>query len=187
VVPSWQIPLRLGQRTALVEGDIVWVPGPSPWPWVALVLVAFALVLVAGWRGQFGLLALLVGVAVAADVIHTIGAFAASTAPVLAKTYAAIISVGGWAAAVVALWQLRRSRLQAGRILLLLGGTFLAFAGALPDVRALVSFQLSSALDPALSRAAIALTLDVGLGMIGVSLLNPATTRPTARPRREAG
>jgi hypothetical protein len=183
VVPDWHIPLRLGRRTALIEGDIVWVPGPAPWPWALLAVVAVAAVVTAGWRGQLGLLAALVGVAVAADIVHTAGAFAVSTAPVLAKAYAAIISAGGWAAAIVALWQLRRGRLQAGRILLLLAGTFLAFAGALPDVGALASSQLSSSLDPALSRAAIALTLGVGLGMIATSLLNQRTARPTTQPR----
>jgi hypothetical protein len=187
VVPNWQIPLRLGQRTALVEGDIVWVPGPSPWPWALLALVAFAVTLAVGWRNRLGLLAVLVVVAVAADLAHTIGVFAASTAPVLAKSYAAIISLGGWAAAVVAVWQLRRGRRQAGRILLLLGGTFLAFAGALPDVGALASSQLSSALDPALSRATIVLTLGVGLGMIAASLLDQWTARPTRRPQQTAG
>jgi len=50
VVPTWQIPLRLGQQTALIEGDIVWVPGPSPWPWVLLALACFAVALAAGWR-----------------------------------------------------------------------------------------------------------------------------------------
>jgi hypothetical protein len=187
VVPSWQIPLRLGQRTALVEGDIVWVPGPAPWPWVLLAVVAFAAVLAAGWRDRLGLLAVLVVVAVAADLAHTVGVFAASTAPVLAKAYATIISVGGWVAALVALWQLRRGRLQSGRILLLLGGTFLAFAGALPDVRALVSSQLPSALDAALTRATIAFTLGVGLGMIAVSLRQPTSTRrPATRPQETA-
>jgi hypothetical protein len=63
------------------------VPGPSPWPWVLLALVAFAVVAAAGWRRWYGLLALLVVVAVAADAIHTAGAFAASTAPVVAKVY----------------------------------------------------------------------------------------------------
>jgi hypothetical protein len=187
VVRNWQIPLRLGQRTALIQGDIVWVPGPSPWPWVLLALVAFAVVLVAGWRRRYGLLALLVVVAVAADLVHTTGAFAASTAPVVAKAYAAIISVGGWVAAVVAVWQLRRGRLEAGRILLLLAGTFLAFAGALPDVAALASSQLPSTLDPSLSRAAIALTLGLGLGLIAASVLSQRTARPTTRPRGKAG
>jgi hypothetical protein len=187
VVPNWQIPLRLGQRTALIEGDIVWVPGPSPWPWVLLALAAFGVVLAAGWRRRYGLLALLVVVAVAADLVHTAGAFAASTAPVLAKAYAAIISVSGWVAAVIAVWQLRRGRLQAGRILLLLAGTFLAFAGALPDVAVLASSQLPSTLDPSLSRAAIALTLGLGLGLLAASLLIPDTTRPTTKPRPRPG
>ena len=186
VVPNWQIPLRLGQRTALIQGDIVWVPGRSPWPWVLLALVAFGVVLAAGWRRQLGLLALLVGVAVAADLVHTVGEFAASTAPVVAKVYAAMISVSGWVAAVVAVWQLRRGRLQAGRILLLLAGTFLAFAGALPDVGALASSQLASTLDPALSRAAIALTLGLGLGMVAASLLDQRAARPTTQPGGKA-
>ena len=50
VVPNWQIPLRVGQRTALIQGDIVWVPGPSPWPWRLLAAAAFALMVLAGWR-----------------------------------------------------------------------------------------------------------------------------------------
>jgi hypothetical protein len=186
VVPTWQIPLRLGQRTALIEGDIVWVPGRSPWPWVLLALVAFGVVLAAGWRRQLGLLTLLVGVAVAADLVHTVGEFAASTAPVVAKVYAAMISVSGWVAAVVAVWQLRRGRRQAGRILLLLAGTFLAFAGALPDVAALASSQLASTLDPALSRATISLTLGLGLGLVAASLLDQRTARPTTQPGGKA-
>jgi hypothetical protein len=186
VVANWQIPLRLGQRTALIQGDIVWVPGPSPWPWVLLALIAFVVVAAAGWRRWYGLLALLVGVAVAADLIHTAGAFAASTAPVVAKVYGAIISATGWVAAIAAVWQLRRGRWQAGRILLLLAGTFLAFAGALPDVGALARSQLASPLDPTLTRAAIALTLGVGLGLLAASLLIPDSTRPT-QPRPSPG
>jgi hypothetical protein len=127
---------------------------------------------------------LLVGVAVAFDLVHTVGEFAASTAPVVAKVYAAMISVSGWVAAVVAAWQLRRGRLQAGRILLLLAGTFLVFAGALPDVTALASSQLASTLDPALSRATIALTLGLGLGMVAASLLDQRAAR---QPLNRAG
>jgi hypothetical protein len=51
-------------------------------------------------------------------------------------------------AAILAVWQLRRGRWQAGRILLLLAAMFLAFAGALPDVGALARSQLASTLDP---------------------------------------
>jgi hypothetical protein len=187
VVTNWQIPLRLGQRTALIEGDIVWMPGASPWPWVLLALVALVVVAAAGWRRWYGLLALLVMVAVAADLVHTAGAFAASTAPVVAKVYGFFISAAGWVAAIVAVWQLRRGRRQAGQLLLLLAGTFLAFAGALPDVGALARSQLASPLDPTLTRAAIALTLGVGLGLLAASLLIPDTTRPPTQPRPRPG
>ena len=187
MVANWQIPLRLGQRTALIQGDIVWVPGPSPWPWVLLALVAFVGVAAAGWRRWYGLLALLVVVAVAADLVHTAGAFAASTAPVVAKVYGFFISATGWVAAVVAVWQLRRGRRQAGQLLLLLAGMFLAFAGALPDVGALARSQLASTLDPTLTRATIALTLGLGLGMLAASLLSPRTTRPTTQPQEMGG
>src|SRR4029453_15793782 len=57
VVSNWQIPLRLGQRTALIEGDIIWVPGPSPWPWALLALVAFVWVAAAAEGAWLGLLA----------------------------------------------------------------------------------------------------------------------------------
>jgi hypothetical protein len=187
VVANWQIPLRLGQRTALIQGDIIWVPGPSPWPWGLLALVTFVVVAAAGWRRWFGLLALLVVVAVAADLIHTVGAFAASTAPVVAKVYGSFISAAGWVAAIAAVWQLRRGRLEAGRILLLLAGMFLAFAGALPDVGALARSQLASTLDSTLTRAAIALTLGVGLGLLAASLLIPDSTRPPTQPRPSPG
>jgi hypothetical protein len=187
MVANWQIPLRLGQRTALIQGDIVWVPGPSPWPWVLLALVAFVVVAAAGWRRWYVLLALLVVVAVAADLVHTAGAFAASTAPVVAKVYGFFISAAGWVAAIAAVWQLRHGRREAGQLLLLLAGMFLAFAGALPDVGALARSQLASTLDPTLTRATIALTLGLGLGMLAASLLIPNTTRPATRPHPRPG
>jgi len=51
VVPNWQIPLRLGERTLLLEGDVTWVPGPSPWPWALAAVAVFAAALAAG-RGS---------------------------------------------------------------------------------------------------------------------------------------
>jgi hypothetical protein len=101
----------------------------------------------------------------------------------VAKVYGFFISAVGWVAAVAAVWQLRRGRQQAGQLLLLLAGMFLAFAGALPDVGALARSQLASTLDPTLTRATIALTLGLGLGLLAASLLSPRTTRPTTQPQ----
>jgi hypothetical protein len=183
VMPSWHIPLRVGDRTALIQGDIVWVPGPSPWPWALLALAAFAALASAGWRRRLLPLVLLSLLAVAADVTHTVGAFAASTASVLTSLYAASTSVAGWVVAGVAVHRLLRGRLESGWVLLLLAGVFLAVAGALPDVGALGSSQVSSALDPDLTRAAIALTLGLGAGMVVTGLLGlRAADRSRSRP-----
>lgn len=89
-----------------------------------------------------------------------------SPAPLPTKLSASLISVVAWAAALAALWQLRRRRLRAGRILLLVAGTLLAFASAVSDARTLASSQLVTTLDPALTRTGIALTLSLGLGMV---------------------
>jgi hypothetical protein len=99
VTPNWQIPLRLGERTLLLEGDVTWVPGPSPWPW-ALV-----------------------------------------------------------AAAVLAL-----------------------LGGVLPDLTALARSQLPTAVGPAVTRAAIAVTLGLGAAMVVAGLLGFRSERLLAPP-----
>jgi hypothetical protein len=106
VTPNWQIPLRLGERTLLLEGDVTWVPGPSPWPW-ALVAAA---------------------------------------------------------------------------VLALLGGVLLTLAGALPDLTALARSQLPTAVGPAVTRAAIAVTLGLGAAMVVAGLLGFRSERLLAPP-----
>lgn len=115
------------------------MPGPSPRLWRLLAAAAFALMVLVGWRSWYSLLAVLVVIAVTADAFHTIGALMGSPAPLPTKLSASLISVVAWAAALAALWQLRRRRLQAGRILLLVAGTLFAFASAVSDARTLAS------------------------------------------------
>ena len=54
VVPDWEVPLRQGDRTMVVRGDITWVPGPAPWPWLlaAVGLFAAALAAAGGYSGR---------------------------------------------------------------------------------------------------------------------------------------
>ena len=91
IVPDWQVPLRQGDRTMVVRGDIAWVPGPSPWPWVltAVGLFAAALAAAGGYRRP-KVLAVVALVAVAADMIHTAGALLASTAPLATELYGTV-------------------------------------------------------------------------------------------------
>jgi hypothetical protein len=167
VVPDWQVPLRQGDQTMVVRGDIAWVPGPSPWPWVltAVALFAAALAAAGGYRRP-KVLALVALVAVAADMVHTAGALLASTAPLAAELYGTVTSAAGWVVAGLAAWRLLRGRADSGLLYLLLGGVFLTLAGALPDLSALARSQLASGFGPVATRAAITVTLGLGAAMV---------------------
>jgi hypothetical protein len=171
IVPDWQVPLRQGDRTMVVRGDITWVPGPSPWPWVltAVGLFAAALAAAGGYRRP-KVLAAVALVAVAADMIHTAGALLASTAPLATELYGVVTSAAGWAMAGLAAWRLLRGRADTGLLYLLLGGVFLTLAGALPDLSALGRSQLASSFGPVVTRAAITFTLGLGAAMVVAGL-----------------
>ena len=171
VVTDWQIPLRQGNRTMVVRGDITWVPGPTPWPWVlaAVGLFGAALAAAGGYRRP-KVLAVVALVAVAADMIHTAGALLASTAPLAAQLYGTATAAAGWIVSGLAAYRLLHGRADTGLIYLLLGGVFLTLAGALPDLSALARSQLPSAFGPVVTRAAITFTLGLGAAMIAAGL-----------------
>jgi hypothetical protein len=167
IVPDWQIPVRQGDLTMVIRGDITWVPGPSPWPWLlaAVALFAAALAAAGGYRRP-KVLAVVALVAVAADMVHTAGALLASTAPLATELYGTVTSAAGWVVAGMAAWRLFRGRAASGLLYLLLGGVFLTLAGALPDLSALSSSQLASGFGPVVTRAAITFTLGLGAAMV---------------------
>jgi hypothetical protein len=185
VVPDWQVPLRQGDRTMVASGDVTWVPGPSPWPWLlaALGLAAAALAAAHGTRRP-RVLAAVALLAVAADVVHTVGASLVSTAPPAAELYGTATSVAGWAVAGLAAYRLLRGRADSGLVYLLLGGVFLTLAGALPDLSALARSQVPSGFGPVVTRAAITLTLGLGTAMIAAGLAGFRT--PSRRSDRTA-
>ena len=186
VQPNWQVPVQIGDRTAIVSGNIVWVPGPSPWPWAAVaVLLVGAVLLASGSRWQAQVLAAVAAIAVAADVTHTVAAWLGSTGPVLTQLYSNASSFAGWVVAGIAIYRLVKGRVEAARPYLLLAAIFLALAGAAPDVPSLARSQLPSGLDPTLTRIAIATTLGLGIGMAVAALLGrqlriPALAGPPA-------
>jgi hypothetical protein len=171
IVPDWRIPVRQGDLTMVIRGDITWVPGPSPWPWLlaAVALFAAALAAAGGYRRP-QVLAVVALVAVAADMVHTAGALLASTAPLATELYGTVTSAAGWAVAGMAAWRLFRGRADSGLLYLLLGGVFLTLAGALPDLSALSRSQLASGFGPVVTRAAITFTLGLGAAMVVAGL-----------------
>ncbi|HZC99914.1 MAG TPA: hypothetical protein VFA46_06895 [Actinomycetes bacterium] len=172
VQPGWQVPIKIGDRTVIVSGNIVWVPGPSPWPWVAVGLLLVGAVLLAGgsrWQAQ--VLSGVAGLAVAADAVHTAGSWLGSSAPIATQLYSNASSFAGWVLAGIAIHRLLSGRVEASRPYLLLAAIFLVLAGAAPDLPSLTRSQLPSGLDPTLTRAAIVTTLGLGTGMAIAALL----------------
>lgn len=190
VVPRWQIPLRQGEQTILISGTITWVPGPSPLPWALLAVLLGAGLLLAvrtpRWR-----VALMVatGLAVVADVLHTVGSWLASTASATIKTYGMSVSIAAWVVGGLAIARLVARRDLAARTYLLLASVFLLLAGGALDMPVLADSQLPSALSPLLTRLSVTFVLGLGTALVVVALRGlpserrRAKRRPPARPR----
>jgi hypothetical protein len=179
VVPNWQVPLRLGGRTVLLEGDVAWVPGPSPWPWALAALAVFAAAMAAArGRHRARVLAAVALLAVAADLVHTVGSLLGSSAPLAAELNGTATTAAGWAVAGLAAYRLLRGRAESAQVFLLLGGVLLTLAGALPDLAAFGRSQLPTAVGPLLARVSIAATLGLGAAMVVAGLLGFRSTAP---------
>jgi hypothetical protein len=110
VTPNWQIPMRLGERTLLLEGDVTWVPGPAAWPWVlaavAVLAVALAAYRLLRGRAESAAIFLLLGgvLLTLAGALPDLGVLGRSQIPTAvgpAATRAAIAATLGLGAAMV--------------------------------------------------------------------------------------
>jgi len=175
VIPRWQVPLHVGGQTAVVTGEVVWVPASSPWPWLAVAsALAVAVAAAARRRRWRGVLAAALLIAVASDLVHTVGAQLASVAPIVARVYATMLAAAGWALGVVVAYRLlRRRSSELDLYLLLTAGLFFAFAGGLADVTVLGRSQVSTALPVGVARGTVAVSLGLGGGIFVVALRRP--------------
>lgn len=190
VIPNWVVPLRMGDITIEVTGDLVWVPGPSPLPWLALALVLLAattaLALTPAWGPALaGVVALLVAI----DVAHALGigfatpgSIGAQVGEALAGSY---LSVLGWAGGVVAVVLLARRRSD-GLYVGAFAGVLIALNGGVADLADLTRSQLVFAGPPNLARAAVAASLGLGVGLVAAAVLRSRSSRrqlPGLAPR----
>ena len=184
VVPRWQIPLRQGTQTILISGTITWVPGPSPLPWALLAVVLGAALLLAVRTPRWRLaLMVAIGLAVAADVLHTAGSWLASTASTLTKTYGMSVSIAAWVVGALAIARLAARRDLAARTYLLLAAVFLLLAGGALDLPVLADSQLPSALGPLVTRLSVTVVVGLGTALVVVALRGlPSERRKARRP-----
>ena len=182
VVPAWQVDLLAGDRPVRVTGDLRWMPGPSPWPWVA-VAIGCVLVVLAAFRHRRWprLLAGLTGLLILIDVVHTAGIWAGTSASVASKASASYLSLAGWVFGVVAIRRLLGDHPLRASIYLLIAAVLMADVGGIGDLPSLYRSQLAVALPDPLTRALVAATLGLGIGLAVVALLQ-ARQLPRRRP-----
>ncbi|MGQ0774669.1 MAG: hypothetical protein ACT4NY_09665 [Pseudonocardiales bacterium] len=112
-IQPWHVAVDVDGVPHQVLGEVRWTPGPSPWPWLAgATLLAIGLA-VAAWRlRRPAWLAVPLGLAVVASIVHTAGALAARTAEgprsALAGDY--LPPAGCWALGALAVVLLARDR-----------------------------------------------------------------------------
>jgi hypothetical protein len=182
VMRKWEVPLRVGGRTATITGDARWIPPPSPWPWILGAVAMAALVIVAGrTRAWARVLAITLAVLLVSEAVHLAGGWGATTSGFLAKLGAGVYSIAGWVIGLVALiWLLRRDPRDATPIVLI-AALFLFIAGGLADAPALTRSQLPTTLAPWLARLTVITALGLGFGLLVIAAMR---LRPP--PRRAA-
>lgn len=190
VVQPWAVTLQRGAESAIVSGQLTWVPGPSPTPWLGLVAATFLGVGALGLLRRWGPpLAAAVGLLLAADIVHALAAASASPGGVGAHLIRVVAgsfySVVGWVLAAVALRLLARSRVD-GLFAGVFAGLSVAVFGGLLDVATLSRRVTPFALPIEVARLCVALAVGGGLGLTTACLLvirrTPAARRVLAGP-----
>ncbi len=175
VLPRWEIQLQRGQDRAVVFGTLTWVPGPSPTPWFGLIAGLFLGIGALGLLRRWGPpLAAVIAVVLAVDVAHAVSvAFAFSgglgthLAKLLSGSFFAFI---GWALAAVAMWLLRRGKVD-GLYAAVFAGLSMAVFGGLLDLAKLSRSVSLSVLPIDVARLFVALSAGGGIGLAAACLV----------------
>ncbi|TML60205.1 MAG: hypothetical protein E6G17_10330 [Actinobacteria bacterium] len=175
VVTSWTIELRHGGRPVLVDGRITWMPPGSPLPWLAVALALLVAAVVMARAQRWGrLLAGCVAVLVATDLVRTIGQTTASHdalgVEVARALLGGIFSLAAWLVGAASIGWLQRED-DGGLIGAAAAGLVIAIFGGLTDISVLSRSQLPFAFPGVIDRAAVAVSLGIGLGVAAGAVL----------------
>jgi hypothetical protein len=173
VMRSWKLVLRRGGQTITVTGDALWVPGPSPLPWLGLSAACLLAVLAAAGRRRRWpeLLAGLAALLVAADVARTGLLWAGATAPAAAKMSWVAPALLWWVIAMVAVRRLLAGSHGWGLVLVTLAAGLGVIVSGTGELAVLLRSQVATAPPTWASRALVAATLGLGLGLAGAGSL----------------
>jgi hypothetical protein len=186
VLPEWTVPMRIGDRSVVARGDLVWIPGPSPLPWllVALALAAAAVTVavIPRWHRS---VAAVVAVLVAVDVAHVVGIGLARAGPPLTRLAAVadagVVGLVGWVAGGAGVWLLARRR-DHGVLAAGVAGLLVALLGGVADLGDLARSQIPFAWPAGVARLLIAVSLGLGLGVVAATVIVTRRYRLLAVP-----
>jgi hypothetical protein len=165
---EWELRLEHDGESIVARGDLRWVPGPSSLPYALAGVIALAAVVALG-RTRHWRVALVAGlvVLIAAESVHLVGLWTASTDSLGRRLLANLYSIVGIAfgAAAVARLVGRRDPYD-GTPLALVAGLVLAVAGGLADLATLTSSSLPTDVPENLARYLVTITLGAGTGVV---------------------
>lgn len=190
VIPTWVIPLRMGDRVIEARGDLAWVPGPAPVPWLLGAAALLALVAALGLRdSRFVVVAVVLALLLGTDIAHAFGIGFASAGSVgrrvLLSVGSGIYALVGWIAAV---WgaRLLLQRRREGFYFAVAAGVLVALFGGLAELADLTKSQVPFAWGAGASRLFVALALGLGLGVTAASWLSLRRV-PAEKPALDVG
>lgn len=190
VQAEWRIELQQASAPVVLTGRLSWIPGPSPLPWLLMAVALVGVGLLFGVARRWRALAGAVGLVTANDLYHaTATAWSWSGDAVFRITQlieANSFSIAGWVLGLVAVWWLRRRRVDGLYAAALAGASAVLFTG-LFDVSVLGRSHAPFNGPLALDRATVTVSLGLGLGVvlgalagIGADRLPPADMECTA-------
>ncbi|MCU1375843.1 MAG: hypothetical protein JWO68_3129 [Actinomycetia bacterium] len=187
-VAQWEIPVRVGDRTATVAGEITYVPGPPVWPWLlGAAVAALAVVLAARRLGVRTVLLVAVLLLVAADVVRVAGLslVVVGTAGDRFRQAANVgtVDLVGWGLGMAAAVRLGGRRPD-GRMAAGVAAIVLAVVGGVLEWGDLGRSQLATANPAALARACVVAVAGLGLGIAAAVLIDARRPRQRrAKPK----
>ena len=189
VIPSWVVPLDIGEETVEVAGALVWVPGSSPWPHYLLALLLASGFTLAGlssrwrWAVTAGMVVLMV-----AAGLDAIGVWAETSESTVAKLGGLGAPLTTTAIAIVSVTQLRRAPREA-LLFAAASATSFGLIFGISNLDWLSRSQLPTALPSNLARLTVTVSLGAAVGVLGLTAVRfprlehaPRRSRTTPSP-----
>ena len=194
LINRWQVPFQLGGQDHEVSGRLDWVPAPSPWPVLggalAVSLLALAGLRTGGERWAARLArpaAVILGLTATLNLTHLVDDLFAVPLPAASAALAAVqtalfVLVGVFGA--VRAWQAGDGAFTA----LGVGSAALFVGQGILYLTVLTTSQTATVFPPALTRAAVALSLTqvLPLGVVAVVGSRRIAAEPVAAPLAES-